>query len=490
MPAAPPTTGWRPLVACCLGTFLLMLYTSVLIVALPAIGADLDAGPAALQWVVNAYTVALAGLLLGAGSIGDAFGTRRVYVIGVAGFTGATLLAGLAPDAGWLVAGRTAQGVAGALMFGCIPALIGRVYAEPRRRALAFAIWGAVAGASSAVGTVAGGLLTELLGWRGLFFAALPFCALALVLVGGLRLPPHDAGRAARVDVRGLGLATVAVTALAYAIARIGTTTTMRDPQVLGALGLTAVAVAAFVVVERDHPHPVLPPAILRSRRFGGVLVAAFAYYFAAFGALPALATWLQVDAGLGSFAVSLLLVVQLAAFIAASALLSPRLGAVAPSLTLGATTVAIGLAAAAGALVGLGAGWPALLPFLVGSGLAAGVISPALPVLTLETAPRQHAGAATSAVNAVRQLGLAIGVAVCSSLAARPDAGSAGRALGACAAVGIGAGVGVVILLGGRLRGAPGGSRTHTRTAFKAASSTGWDTGAGRARPGSRAHK
>ncbi|MCR1781994.1 MFS transporter [Nocardioides carbamazepini] len=460
------TTGWRPLVACCLGTFLLMAYTAVLTVALPAIGADLRAGVGALQWVVNSYPVALAGLLLGAGSIGDAFGTQRVYVIGVAGFTGATLVAGLAPDVAWLIAGRTAQGVAGALMFGCIPALIGTVYTEARRRALAFAIWGAVAGASSAVGTVAGGLLTGLLGWRWLFLAALPFCALSLLLISGLRLSPSDRGHApaspVKVDWAGTALATTAVTGLAYAVARLGSTTA-RDAQVLGSVAVAALALAGLVAVERAAAHPVLPPGILRSRRFVAVLVTSFAYYFATFGALPGIATWLQVSVGIAAFPVSLLLVVQLGAFIAASGLLSPRLRRTRASWTLGATTLAIGVAAASGTCVALDLGWAGLLPFLVVSGLAAGVVSPALPILTLEAAPQGSEAAATSAVNAVRQLGLAVGVAVCSSLTARPDAASAARALGACAVVAILAGAAVVVLLLDRWTGAPGGSRTHT---------------------------
>ncbi|WGX95202.1 MFS transporter [Nocardioides sp. L-11A] len=452
-PASPrsATADWRPLVACCLGTFLLMAYVAVLTVALPAIGADLDAGPGAQQWVVNSYSVALAGLLLGAGSFGDAFGTRRVYVVGVTAFTGATLLAGLAPDAGWLIAGRGAQGVAGALMLGCIPALIGTAYPEAGRRARAFAIWGAVAGASSAVGTVAGGVLTELLGWRWLFLAALPFCVLSLLLIRGLRLPGADRGRgpgaSARVDWAGLVLATTAVTSLAYAIARLGDSTA-RDPQVLGSIGIATFALAGFVAVERGRAHAVLPRGLLRSRPFVAVLITSFAYYFATFGALPGIATWLQVSSGLGAFAVSMLLVVQLVAFIAASGLLSPRLRHTRPSWTLGATTLTIGVAAASGTCVLLGPGGIGLLPFLVLSGLAAGVISPALPMLTLTTAPPQVAGAATSAVNAVRQLGLAVGVAVCSSLTAHPGTAATARAFGACAVVATLAGGTVLALL------------------------------------------
>lgn len=436
--------SWWPLVACCLGTFLLLVYTSIVTVALPAIGADLGAGHAAQQWVVNVYTVALAGFLLGAGSIGDAFGIARVYLAGVAAFTVATALAGFAPSVGWLIAGRAAQGVAGAVMFACIPALIGRAYAEPRTRAVAFAVWGAVAGAASAVGTIAGGVLAEFVGWRWLFFAALPFCLIALAAAAGLRALPGVApasGSRPPVDWAGLGSATLGITALAYAITTAGASGGT-NILTLAAVCVAGCSAVGFVWAERRAAAPVLPFHLLRTPAYLAVLLAAFGYYFAAFGQLPAVSNWLQLGEGLGAAATATILLVQLIAFLLASALLGARLRSAGVRGALGRPMLVIALAAASGTLLLTGWGWIALVPFLVLSGAAAGIISPALPALALAAAPAGVSAAATSGANAARQLGLALGVAVCGSVAAVPEPGPLAGAFVVCAVLALSVGV------------------------------------------------
>ncbi|GAA1599533.1 MFS transporter [Leucobacter chromiireducens] len=442
--------SWWPLVACCLGTFLLLVYTSIVTVALPSIAADLGAGHSAQQWVVNVYTVALAGFLLGAGSIGDTLGIARVYLVGVAAFTVATALAGFAPSVGWLIAGRAVQGVAGAVMFACIPALIGRAYAEPRTRAVAFAVWGAVAGAASAIGTIAGGVLAEFVGWRWLFFAALPFCLIALAAALRLRaLPgrPPASGVRPPVDWAGLGCATLGITALAYAITETG------SPSGPG-LGVLAAALVAgcsavgFVWAERRAVAPVLPLSLLRTPAYLAALLAAFGYYFAAFGQLPAISNWLQLGEGLGSAATATILLAQLIAFVLASALLSARLRGAGVRGALGWPMLAIAFAAATGLLLLTGVGWITLVPFLVLSGAAAGVISPALPALALAAAPAEVSAAATSGANAARQLGLALGVAVCGSVAAVPESGPLAGAFLVCAVLALSIGI-LVLRLG-----------------------------------------
>lgn len=422
-------------------------------VALPGIGTDLGAGFAAQQWVVDGYTVALAGLLLGAGALGDAAGSRRVHLAGLAGFTAATLACALAGSPGWLVAARIAQGVAGAAMFATILPLIAQTYDEPRRRATAFGIWGAVAGGASVVGTVGGGLLTAYAGWRWLFGASLPLCVLALVLAHrSLPRPVRTPAPPPPVDVPGLALVTVAVTASATAVVGGGS---------WWAAIVAALALAGFVHTARRRPHPVLPLGLLTSPRFAAVLLTAFGYYFAAFGALPALATWLQTDRHLGPLTTSLALVGQLLVFIAASGLLSRHLHGLAPAWTLGGGTVLVGLGALAGTALALGATWTwlALVPFLVLTGLGAGLVSPALPAHAIAGAPASQAGVASSAANAVRQLGLALGVAACGTIAGA-GGGTVTRtglaaALAACALTGLGTGAlaAVLLLRGGRNR-------------------------------------
>ncbi|ANH94525.1 multidrug transporter [Streptomyces sp. SAT1] len=482
--AAPAETGsgpgWLPLAACCLGTFLLLLYTSIVTVALPGIGAGLGADHGAQQWVIDVYTLALAGLLLGAGAIGDALGSRRVCLAGLAGFTLATLACGLATSPGLLIAARAGQGVAGAAMLATIVPLIGLTYARPGQRATAFAVWGAVAGAASAVGTVCGGVLTEYAGWRWLFLGSLPLCAGALALAARslphatvppppdpapdrapdrvpdpAREPGHAPGpdRAARglfrtgVDWPGIVLVSVAVTGLAYAVIAGGESGWGAPNSLAGWLAALG-AGGGFVLAERRCPRPILPPALVTAPRFAAVLLAAFGYYFAAFGALPALATWMQTGLGLASSAVSLVLVVQLVVFVAVSGLVSRHLHALHPAWTLGAGTILVGVGALIATAVAGRPDWPVLLPFLVLSGVGAGVVSPVLPAVAIATAPPHHAGAAGGAANAVRQLGLTLGVAVCGTLTRTSTAPRMSLACAACALVAVTTGALAVRLL------------------------------------------
>lgn len=446
--------SWWPLVACSLGTFLLLLYTSIATVALPDIGTGLQASYTQLQWVVDVYTLALAGLLLGAGSIGDAFGARRVYLIGIAVFTLATFAAGIALTPNWLIAARAAQGIAGAAMFATIPALIAGAYSEPRRRAIAFAVWGAVAGAASAVGTIAGGVLTQFFGWQWLFLSAVPLCVVSLWLV--LRTLPkhHEAqprGAARSLDWPGMITVSIAMSACVYAVisaSEVG----WAAPRTLIGFAVSALAWCGFALAERRASAPILPGSLLRSATFLMVLLAAFAYYFAAFGALPAIAIWLQQQLGVDPISVSLILVTQLVLFVVASALLSHRFNGSSITWRLGVPLLVIGVGAATGFAAQGASGWWVLLPFLLLSGLGAGLISPALPMLALESAPSGYAAAASSAPNAARQLGLALGVAVCGVLARDGSGAGVASALICCAALALPCGL-LVCWVGFRIR-------------------------------------
>lgn len=253
------------------------------------------------------------------------------------------------------------------------------------------------------------------------------------------------------MDWAGLGCATLGITALAYAITETG------SPSGPG-LGVLAAALVAgcsavgFVWAERRAVAPVLPLSLLRTPAYLAVLLAAFGYYFAAFGQLPAISNWLQLGEGLGSAATATILLAQLIAFVLASALLSTRLRGAGVRRALGWPMLAIAFAAATGLLLLTGVGWITLVPFLVLSGAAAGIISPVLPALALAAAPADVSAAATSGANAARQLGLALGVAVCGSVAAVPESGPLAGAFLVCAVVALGVGVLVVRL--GRQRG------------------------------------
>ena len=172
---------WAPLAAVCLGTFMLLVDVTIVNVALPDMAVNLHTSFSSLQWVIDSYAVALAALLMGLGSLADLRGRRRVYLAGLAVFAAASLASGLAASPGLLIAARGVQGIGGAAMFATTIALLNASY-QGRDRGTAFGVWGAVAGASAAVGPVLGGLLTEALSWRWIFFVNLPVSAVAVAL--------------------------------------------------------------------------------------------------------------------------------------------------------------------------------------------------------------------------------------------------------------------------------------------------------------------
>ena len=186
---------WLPLVAICTGTFMLLVDVTIVNVALPDIATDLGTTFGQLQWVVDVYALALAALVLGAGSLADLYGRRKLYLVGLVLFALASLASGLAPNAGLLIAARALQGIGGAIMFATTIALINTSY-QGRDRGTAFGVWGAVVGASAALGPILGGALTEL-SWRWIFFVNLPVCVLAVVADADRGRGGPAAGRAA-----------------------------------------------------------------------------------------------------------------------------------------------------------------------------------------------------------------------------------------------------------------------------------------------------
>jgi MFS family permease len=442
-PGTRPAARWLPLVAGCLGTFLLMIYTTVVTVALPSIRADLHAGLGTAQWILDAFNVALAGLLLGMGSLSDNLGRKRLYLVGLALFGVATLACGLAPSAGALVAARAAQGCAGAAMFATILPLVGLTY-RGADRARAFAVWGAVAGAGGGFGTVTGGVLAELAGWRWVFLGSLPLCAVTLVLAA-VTLRESDRTEH-RVDLPGIVTFTLAITALTFGIIH-GGERGWTSPGTLGGLAGAVLLLGGFVAVERRTARPILPPALFGTRSFLGVLLTAFAYYPAAFGWGPVLVLWLRGEAGLGPLATSLLMFSQLAAFFVVSALVSGPLQDRPTHRVLGGATALVGLGCLTALLALPWPGWAALLPALVLTGCGAGVVSPVFPAAAIASVPPSHGGTAGAAANSSRQLGLALGIALSGAV----YTGAGGGTSGLVSAVVLNA---VLALVGGPLSG------------------------------------
>ncbi|NED11420.1 MFS transporter [Streptomyces sp. SID9124] len=326
-----------------LGSSMAMLDSTVINVALPRIGEDLGTDLAALQWTVNAYMLTLAGLILLGGSLGDRYGRRRVFVVGVVWFAAASLACGLAPNAAVLIAARALQGVGGALLTPGSLALIQASF-HPDDRARAVGLWSGFGGVGAAVGPFVGGWLVDGPGWRWVFLLNLPLAAVC-VPVALRHVPesrdPHAHGR---FDVVGAVLGALALALVTYAL--IEAPGRGASPAVIGsALGGVALGVA-FVRVERRRPDPMLPPSVFASRQFTAVNVVTLCVYAALGGYFFLSAIQLQVVAGysaLGAGAALLPTTLLMLLFSAASGELGQRIGPRIP-LTAGPLIAAVGM--------------------------------------------------------------------------------------------------------------------------------------------------
>jgi EmrB/QacA subfamily drug resistance transporter len=460
-PGAPSGRGrWAPLLAVCLGTFMLLLDVSIVNVALPAMATALDASFTGLQWVIDAYALALAALLLLVGSIADAVGRRRTYLVGLAIFIAASLVCGIAPSVGVLVAARAVQGAGAAAMLATTIALLNTAY-RGRDLGTAFGIWGATSGAAVAAGPIAGGLLTQGLSWRWIFFVNVPIGLATIVMarrtLGESRLP-----RRPRIDWAGGGAFTLAAAALTFALVRV-TDEGWGSVQTLGALAVAGAALLAFVGIERRVAEPMLDLALLRRRSFVGVLIAAALLSISAFAGLIYVSIWLQTVLGLGAISAGLVtLPLSGVAFFVAGGL-GRVLHAVSPRWTVGGGLTIIGV----GDLLMLGldgsSGWAAVLPGLAIIGVGSGIAIPTVVAAAMAAVPRERGGMAAGAVNTGRQLGFAAGIGVLGSIfSARVDALLPG-----------GADVAHEVTSGGSsavLRGAPAGSRAALDAAIHSA--------------------
>jgi MFS family permease len=430
-----------------LATFLLLAYTTIVTVSVPIITAELRVGFTVAQWIIDIYTLGLAGLVLAFGALGDRLGHRRLFLVGLGIFAAASVACAAAPSGGLLVAARAVQGLGGATLFATAVPLLTQCY-HGRSRATAFAVWGAVAGAGSTVGTIAGGAVTQFVSWRWLFLGAVPLCVVAIV-VGTVSLP-HTHSSPTPVDWRGAALTTTTMAGLTFAAINAGEAGWSSPGTLLGA-AVSVVSAALFVPTQRRVVHPILPTHLFATRSFTAVLITAFSYYFAAFAALPTLSNWLQSSQAMRPLHAALVLTIQLLAFIAVSLLCSSRLHRASRSWVLGGGTALVGLACLSGVSLILRPHWTTLIAALVVTGIGAGIVSPVLPAIATTSAPPSRAGTAAAAANATRQLGLTIGIAICGALAeaAAPGPGSATHGLAVALAA-----CGVIALLGGALGG------------------------------------
>jgi EmrB/QacA subfamily drug resistance transporter len=406
---------WWTLAAVCVAVFMLLLDITVVNTALPSIERDLHASFADLQWVVDAYAVSLAALVLTAGSLADRLGRRRVFAVGLAIFTVASLLCGLAPDPTSLNLARALQGVGGAVMFAVSVALIAQEFRGGRERGAAFGAFGATIGVAVAVGPLVGGAVTEGLGWEWIFFLNVPIGALAL-LVTALRLRESRDPNAARIDWAGLTTFSAALFLLVFALVR-GNGEGWGSTLIVAVLVGAVLLLVAFVVVELRLADPMLPLGLFRRRSFTGVQIAAFVLSASMFSLFLYITLYLQNYLGYSPLQAGLrFLPATLVSFVVAG--LTGQLVSRVPAramLGLGLTGIGIGLLLMAG--IDAGDGWTTLLPGLLVAGASIGLLNPVIAEASVSVVPSERSGMASGINQTFRQVGVSVGIAAWGAL-------------------------------------------------------------------------
>jgi MFS transporter, DHA2 family, methylenomycin A resistance protein len=401
------------------GFAIVQLDVTVVNVALPAIGRSLAASTAALQWVVDGYTVSFAVLLLSAGVLADRIGPRRAYLWGFALFAVASAACGAAPDGEALVTARVAQGVGAALLVpGSLAVLNGACGADAMRRARAVGVWTAAGGVAIAAGPLVGGLLLASLGWRSIFLVNVPVCALGAALTLRHVTPAHAAGGQRGFDPFGqifsvaslAGLTVAIIAAPAWPAARI-TVTVAAVLALGGAVG--------FIAAERRARSPMLPLALFRGGVFGAAVTFGVLCNLTYYGVMFVLSLYLQGAHGYSALQAGAAYLPLTATFILSNLLSAPvslRFGAAA-TMSAGAALAALGFAL----LTGLRAdsSYTQMLPAFALIPFGMGVAVPAMTATVLASAERHFGGTVAGALNAARQAGGAVGVAVFGALAA-----------------------------------------------------------------------
>ena len=406
---------WWTLIAVCVATFMLLLDVTIVNVALPSIQSSLNASFSDLQWVVDAYALTLAALLLTTGSLADLFGRRRMFLIGLVIFTFSSLLSGLATSPLWLNLARGAQGVGGAAMFSTSLALLGSAF-QGRERGTAFGAWGAITGLAVAVGPVVGGALTSGLSWRWIFLVNVPIGAVA-VAIAMMKVDESRQPGARRPDIIGVITFSGALGALVYALIK-GNSKGWGSTEILACLIGSAVLLVAFLVaevVQRDQA--MFDLKLFRKPTFSGGLIAAFALSAGLFALFLYLTLYMQDILRYSALQTGLRFLVLSGAILLTSGL-AGRLTSVVPIRLLiapGLVCVGVGLLLMRGLTAS--SGWTHLIPGFILAGAGTGLINPPLASTAIGVVTPDRAGMASGINSTFRQVGIATGIAGLGSL-------------------------------------------------------------------------
>jgi EmrB/QacA subfamily drug resistance transporter len=423
-----PAARWT-LVVVCAATAILLLDVTVVNVALAQIESDLGASFDELQWVIDAYAIALAAVLLLFGSLADRIGRRRVLVAGLAVFATASLLCAFAGEPVVLDIARGIQGIGAAAMFATSLALLAQEFEGGAQRGFAFGVWGAVSGAAIALGPLVGGALVDAIDWEWIFIVNVPI-ALVLIALTVTRVPESRPGRPEPLDLPGAVTFAAALFLIVLGLTR-GNSEGWDDPFIVSALAGGATLLAAFVVVELRRPAPMLDVRMFGDRAFAGTAAVAFLQSVAIYPLFLFMSLWLQNILGYGPFETGLrLLPFTLLLFLVAP--IGGKLTARRPLgelLGTGLVLLTAGLLMMRG--LDAGAEWRDTLPGLLVSGAGVGLISPALAAAMVSVLPNEQSGLGSGINNTFRQTGIAAGIGGLGAIFQRHDPDAAGFAAG-----------------------------------------------------------
>jgi EmrB/QacA subfamily drug resistance transporter len=397
------------LLAVCVTTFMLLVDITIVNVALPSIQRRLGASLSGLEWVVDAYAITLAALILTAGALADRFGRRAVFSLGIVLFTAASFLCGIAWNTAALDVARALQGVGGAALFATALALIGAEY-QGAERGRAIAAWGATVGLAVAAGPLVGGILTDSFGWRWIFFVNIPIGVFAFVVATRKVRESRDPA-ASHTDFGGLVCFSAALFLIVYGLLR-GNALGWETLQIVGALAAGLALLAVFVVVEVRQERPMLDVALFRQPAFLGVQLATFCLGAGMFALLPFLSIYLQDIDGYTPLGAGLRFL-PITAFVFVVPLATRKYVVRVPLRVLLATSlglVAIGLLLME--TVTVHSRWTVLLPGFVVAGIGIGLANPTIAGAALRVVDPSRTGMASGISNTCRVGGLAIGVA------------------------------------------------------------------------------
>jgi len=397
-----------------LALFMVALDNLVGTTALPVIKTDLGASLSELQWIVNAYTLTFAVLLITGAALGDRFGRKRVFTIGMAIFVGGSALAALSSSTEMLILARAIQGVGGAIVTPLTLTILSAAM-PPERRAVALGAWGGIAGLAIAIGPLVGGAIAEGLDWHWIFWLNVPIGLIVLSLAAFRLTETH--GPDGRLDVPGLGLISAGLLALVWGVIN-GNDLGWDSPQIVAALVAGAVLLVGFVVWEARSAHPMLPMSFFRNRAFSAANLVSLLMYFGMFGAVFLLAPFFQVVQGYSPFQAGL----RTLPWTGMPIIVAPIAGVLADRIG-GRPILATGMALQAVAL-----GWLAVVvtptvpyeamvvPFIL-AGIGMGLFFAPIANVVLSAVNADQEGKASGATNTIREVGGVFGVAVLAAI-------------------------------------------------------------------------